>query len=67
MRDLTELRAADLTLDGQRYCLRTDLHGSAYDAFAAAGLRPPALVPLLGPALTASSPSEAEPGVEISA
>jgi hypothetical protein len=40
MRDLTEVRAVDLALDGQRYRLRTDLRGSAYHAFAAAGVRP---------------------------
>jgi hypothetical protein len=64
MRDLTEVRAVDLTLDGQRYRLRTDLRGSAYHAFAAAGVRPPALVTPLGPAPTASS---AEPEVEVPA
>ncbi len=49
MRDLAELRAVELTLDGVRYRLRTDLHGSAHHAFAAAGVRPPPLVtPLTG-------------------
>lgn len=67
MRDLTEVRAVDLTLDGQRYRLRTDLRGSASQAFAAAGVRPPALVTPLGPAPTASPPSEAEPEVEVPA
>ena len=41
MRDLDQVRAVELTLDGVRYRLRTDLHGSAHQAFAAAGVRPP--------------------------
>jgi hypothetical protein len=49
MRDLAELKAVDVTLDGQRYRLRTDLHGTAADAFAAAGVRPPRAAELLGP------------------
>ncbi len=44
MRDLTEVRAVELTLDGKRYRLRTDLQGSAAAAFAAAGVRPPRVV-----------------------
>ena len=49
MRDLHEVRAIELTLDGVHYRLRTDLHGSAHHAFAAAGVRPPPLVvPLSG-------------------
>jgi hypothetical protein len=67
MRDLTEVRAVDLALDGQRHRLRTDLRGSASHAFAGGGVRPPALVTPLGPAPTDSSPSEAEPGVEVPA
>jgi hypothetical protein len=67
MRDLTEVRAVNLTLDGQRYRLRTDLHGSAYHAFAAAGVRPPAIVTPLGPAPAASPPPTAEPTVEVPA
>ena len=58
MRDLDQVRAVELTLDGVRYRLRTDLHGSAHHAFAAAGVRPPPLVvPLSGavPALTEGS------------
>ena len=41
MRDLDDVRAVEITLDGVRYRLRTDLHGSAHHAFAAAGVRPP--------------------------
>ena len=44
MRDLVELKAVDLTLDGQLYRLRTDLQGSAFAAFAAAGVRPPPIL-----------------------
>jgi transposase len=50
MRDLAEVRSVHLTLDGQRYQLRTELAGSAAAAFAAAGVRPPRLVTPLGPA-----------------
>lgn len=50
MRDLDEVRAVELTLDGVRYRLRTDLHGNDHHAFAAAGVRPPTLVtPRVGP------------------
>ena len=40
MRDLQEVRAVEITLDGVRYRLRADLCGSAHHAFAAAGVRP---------------------------
>jgi len=50
MRDLAEVRAVELTLDGHRYRLRTELRGSAFEAFAAAGVRPPSLVTSLGAA-----------------
>jgi transposase len=49
MRDLSEVRAVELTLDGKRYRLRTDLQGSAAATFAAAGVRPPRVVTELGP------------------
>lgn len=49
MRDLAEVRAVTLDLDGTRSRLRTDLAGSASHAFAAAGVRPPALVEVTGP------------------
>jgi hypothetical protein len=52
MRDLGEVKAIDLTLDGHRYRLRTDLTGAASAAFAAAGVRPPSVVTPLGPAPT---------------
>ncbi len=50
MRDLAQVQAVDLELDGERYRLRTDLLGSASEAFAAAGVRPPSVVTHLGPA-----------------
>ena len=49
MRDLGQVHAVEVTLDGQRYRLRTDLVGSAHHAFAAAGVRPPSVVTPLGP------------------
>jgi hypothetical protein len=48
MRDLKQVQAVHLELDGQRYQLRTDMRGSAHLAFAAAGVRPPSPVTLLG-------------------
>ena len=44
MRDLAEVKAVDVTLDDQLYRLRTDLRGSAFAAFAAAGVRPPSVL-----------------------
>ncbi len=41
MRDLSQLHAVRVELDGHNYVLRTDLQGVAYQAFAAAGVRPP--------------------------
>jgi len=50
MRDLEQLRAVEVTLDGQRYRLRTEMVGAAHHAFAAAGVRVPPAVTALGPA-----------------
>lgn len=50
MRDLAEVKAVELTIDDQRYRLRTELRGAAFEAFAAAGVRPPAVVTPLGAA-----------------
>ena len=51
MRDLAEVCAVGITLDGVRYRLRIDLRGDAHHAFAAAGVRPPPVVtPLEGTA-----------------
>lgn len=50
MRDLAQVQAVALTLDGHRYRLRTDLTGHAHHAFAAAGVRPPSMVTPLGSA-----------------
>jgi Transposase DDE domain len=64
MRDLAQVQAVDLELDGERYRLRTDLSGSAFQAFAAAGKRPPAVVTHLGPAPPAVS-APAQPDAEM--
>jgi hypothetical protein len=50
MRDLAQVHAVTVDLDGQRYRLRTDLTGHAHEAFAAAGVRPPPSITHLGPA-----------------
>lgn len=47
MRDLGQVHAVKVTVDGQRYLLRTDLTGSAHQAFSAARIRPPSPVTLL--------------------
>ena len=44
MRDLDQLKAVDVTVDGRHYRLRTELAGATSAAFAAAGVRPPRLV-----------------------
>jgi hypothetical protein len=48
MRDLGELRAVDVSLDGSRYLLRTAPLRSASAAFAAAGVRLPPVLTNLG-------------------
>jgi len=53
MRELAQVQAVEVTLDGQRYRLRTDLVGSAHHAFAAAGVRPPSAVTSLAPVAAA--------------
>jgi len=49
MLDLEQVRAVEITLDGSRYRLRTEMAGTAHHAFAAAGVRPPSAVTLLDP------------------
>lgn len=44
MRDLKQVHAVEVQLDGKQYLLRTNLEGSSYQAFAAAGVRPPSPV-----------------------
>jgi hypothetical protein len=58
MRDLADVKAVELTLDDQRYRLRTELPGSAFEAFAAAGVRPPSVVTPLGAVSQPRSPGE---------
>jgi len=49
MQDLGRVQAVDMTLDGSRWRVRTDLAGQSHAVFAAAGVRPPARVtPLEG-------------------
>jgi hypothetical protein len=57
MRDLSQVQAVEVELDGLRYRLRTDLRGAASQAFAAAGIRPPPHLSPLGKA-----PAPEEPG-----
>jgi len=57
-RDLGQVHAVHVDLDGQRYRLRTDLVGAAHHAFAAAGVRPPSAVTHLGPAPPEMVPSQ---------
>lgn len=59
MRDLGQVQSIILDLEGNRYRLRTDMVGSSYQAFQAAGVRPPERVALLGPA--PSTPDPADP------
>ncbi len=44
MRDLSRVQAVRLEADGRSYVLRTDLEGTAHQAFLAAGVRPPSPV-----------------------
>jgi hypothetical protein len=62
MRDLAQVQAVDLDLDGERYRLRTDLAGTAFATFAAAGVRPPSVVTHIGKAPPPPPPApSAEP------
>jgi len=47
MRDLAQVQAVRVELGGKTYLLRTDLQGSAHQAFQAAGLRPPSPVTMM--------------------
>ncbi|MDP2914503.1 MAG: hypothetical protein Q8O91_03515, partial [Candidatus Aminicenantes bacterium] len=44
MRDLSQVQAVHLQVEGRSYLLRTDLQGAAHQAFQAAGVRPPSSV-----------------------
>jgi transposase len=44
MRDLSQLQAVRMSLDGSDYLIRTDFEGCAYNAFKASGVRPPSRV-----------------------
>jgi hypothetical protein len=47
MRDLTQVQAVRVELDGKSYILRTDLQGTAHAGFQAAGIRPPSPVTMI--------------------
>jgi len=44
MRDLAQVHAVQVELDGRNYLLRTNLKGVAFQVFSAAGVRPPSPV-----------------------
>jgi hypothetical protein len=44
MRNLNQLQAIRMTLEGNNYLIRTDFEGNAYQAFKAAGVQPPSRV-----------------------
>jgi hypothetical protein len=44
MRDLKQLQAVRMTLDGTPYLIRADFQGVAYQALKVAGVRPPSRV-----------------------
>ncbi|MEW6425629.1 MAG: transposase [Bacillota bacterium] len=44
IRDLKQLKAVELTLEGTRYLCRTELPGNSHEAFRALGIRPPSQV-----------------------
>jgi arginine repressor len=44
MRDLSQLQAVRMSLDGSNYLIRTDFEGCAYHTFKASGVRPPSRV-----------------------
>jgi hypothetical protein len=50
IRDLAQVQSLIIDLEGSRYRLRTNMAGSSYQAFKAAGVRPPETVSLVGPA-----------------
>jgi hypothetical protein len=63
MRDLHEVRAVDVAVDGQLYRLRTPFVGDAHRAFAAAGIRPPPVLTPLGAASARPPEPEEAPGL----
>jgi len=60
MRDLGQLQAVTIDLDGLRFLLRTDLIGEAHAAFVAAGVRVPPMITEMGP--TPEPPPDPEEG-----
>jgi len=47
LKDLEQVKAVRVELDGQAFLLRTELPGRAYEAFQAVGVRPPPRLQLL--------------------
>ena len=61
MRDLAQVQSVPVDLEGSRYRLRTSMAGCSYQAFKAAGVRPPETVTLIGtspPNLEIASPTQ---------
>jgi hypothetical protein len=61
MRDLAQVQSVTVDLEGSRYRLRTSMAGCSYQAFKAAGVRPPETVTLIGPSppnLEIASPTQ---------
>lgn len=57
MRDLAQVQSVIIDLEGSRYRLRTSMAGSSYQAFKAAGARPPETVSLINPSPPTSDPA----------
>lgn len=57
MRDLAQVQSVIVDLEGSRYRLRTNMAGASYQAFKAAGVRPPETVSLMGPAPPSAAPT----------
>ncbi|WP_027719172.1 hypothetical protein, partial [Desulfovirgula thermocuniculi] len=47
LRDLKNLKAVELVLEGVKYLCRTELPGNAYEAFRVLGIRPPSEVSVI--------------------
>jgi len=57
MRDLAQVQSIIIDLEGSQYRLRTNMAGSSYQAFKAAGVRPPETVSLIGPSPPSTDPT----------
>jgi transposase len=61
MRDLGQVHSVIIDLEGNRYRLRTNMAGASYQAFKAAGIRPPETVSLIGPVPPKPEPPQPTP------